>query len=77
MPRRESGFWIGLLMLVQWYHFVAHVGVGQSVDGLKAESPDDKRFANIGNRLFADMKLTILLNYRAKKLTFYGSCSAP
>jgi hypothetical protein len=47
---------------------------GQGVDRLKSESPDDKRFANIGNRLFAEMKLTILLNYRAKKLTFYGSC---
>jgi hypothetical protein len=49
---------------------------GQGVYRLKAESPDDKRFANIGNRLFADMKLTILLDYRAKKLTFYGSCPA-
>jgi Aspartyl protease len=65
------------------YSFRAPVGfgpfslpAGQSVNGLKATSPDDKRFANIGNRLFADMKLTILLNYRAKKLTFYGSCPA-
>jgi Aspartyl protease len=63
------------------YSFKAPVGfgpfsltAGQVVVRLKAESPDDKRFANIGNSLFADMKLTILLNYRAKKLTFYGSC---
>lgn len=62
------------------YSFNAPVGfgpfslpAGQGVDRLKA-SPDDKRFANIGNRVFADMRLTILLNYRAKKLTFYGSC---
>jgi hypothetical protein len=65
------------------YSFKAPVGfgpfslpAGQGVVQLKAESPDDKRFANIGNRLFADMKLTMLLNYRAKKLTFYGSCPA-
>jgi hypothetical protein len=65
------------------YSFQAPVGfgpfsvpAGQRVDRLKAESPDDKRFANIGNRLFAEMKLTILLNYRTKKLTFYGSCPA-
>ena len=65
------------------YSFKAPVGfgpfslpAGQGVDRLKAESADDKRFANIGNSLFADMKLTILLNYRAKKLTFYGSCPA-
>ena len=65
------------------YSFNAPVGfgpfslpAGQGVVRLKAESPDDKRFANIGNRLFADMKLTILLNYRAKTLTFYESCPA-
>jgi Aspartyl protease len=65
------------------YSFNAPVGfgpfslpAGQGVVRLKAESPDDKRFANIGNRLFADMKLTILLNYRAKRLTFYGRCPA-
>jgi Aspartyl protease len=65
------------------YSFKAPVGfgpfslsAGQGVDRIKAESPDDKRFANIGNRLFADMKLTILLDYRAKKLTFYRGCPA-
>jgi hypothetical protein len=65
------------------YSFKSPVGFGpfslpggQGVDRLKAENPDDKRFANIGNRLFAEMKLIILLNYHAKKLTFYGSCPA-
>jgi Aspartyl protease len=65
------------------YLFKAPVGfgpfslpAGQGVVRVKAGSPDDKRFANVGNRLFADMKLTILLNYRARKLTFYGSCPA-
>jgi hypothetical protein len=41
---------------------------------MKAGSKDDKRFANVGNQLFADMQLKILLNYRDKRLTFYGSC---
>jgi hypothetical protein len=65
------------------YSFEAPVGfgpfslpAGQGVYEIKAERPDDKRFANIGNRLFAEMRLTILLNYRVKKLTFYGSCPA-
>ena len=63
------------------YSFNAPVGfgpfslpAGQGVNRLKAESPDDKRLANIGNRLFADMRLTILLDYHGRKLTFYGSC---
>jgi hypothetical protein len=66
------------------YAFNAPVGfgpfslpVGQDVSRLKTESHDDKRFANIGNRLFADMRLTILLDYRARNLSFYGSCPAP
>ena len=65
------------------YLFEAPVGfgpfslpAGQGADRLKAESPDDERFVNIGNRLFADLKLTILLNNRAKTLTFFGSCTA-
>ena len=63
------------------YSFEAPVGfgpfslpAGQLVNRIKAESKDDKRFANIGNQFFAEMKLKILLNYPAKKLTFYGSC---
>lgn len=30
--------------------------------------------ANIGNRLFAEMKLKLLLDYRDKVITFYGDC---
>ena len=30
--------------------------------------------ANVGNRLFAAMKLKMLLDYRAKSMTFFGSC---
>lgn len=63
------------------YSFEAPVGfgpfslpAGQLVDRIKAKSKDDKRFANVGNQFFSDMKLKILLNYPASKLTFYGSC---
>jgi hypothetical protein len=65
------------------YVFGAPVGfgpfslpAGQIVNRIKAPSTADKRIANVGNRLFADMKLKILLNYRAKKLVFYGDCNA-
>ncbi len=65
------------------YSFEASVGfgpfslpAGQVVDRIKAESKDDKRFANVGNKLFADMGLKVLLDYREKRLTFYGSCSS-
>jgi len=30
--------------------------------------------ANIGNRLFAVMKLEILLDYPARRITFFGHC---
>ncbi len=32
--------------------------------------------ANIGNQLFAGMKLKMLLDYKAKLMTFYGGCRA-
>ena len=34
----------------------------------------DERVANIGNKLFAAMKLKMLLDYRAKVMTFYSRC---
>jgi hypothetical protein len=34
----------------------------------------DDRIANVGNRLFAAMKLKILFDYRGKRVTFYGEC---
>jgi hypothetical protein len=37
-------------------------------------APPDGRVANIGNKLFAAMKLKMLLDYRAKLMTFYGDC---
>jgi Aspartyl protease len=65
------------------YSFEAPVGfgpfslpAGQLVNRIRAESKDDKRFANVGNQLFAEMGLKILLSYRDKRLTFYGSCPA-
>jgi Aspartyl protease len=63
------------------YAFEAPVGfgpfslpAGQLVNRIKAESKDDQRFANVGNQLFAQMGLKVLLSYRDKRLTFYGSC---
>jgi hypothetical protein len=34
----------------------------------------DERVANIGNKLFAGMNLKMLLDYRARMMTFYGKC---
>jgi len=67
------------------YSFDAPVGfgpfslpAGQLVNRIKAGSENDKRFANVGNQLFAEMGLKILLSYRDKRITFYGGCpSAP
>lgn len=65
------------------YAFGAPVGfgpfslpAGQIVNRMTTSNTSDKRLANIGNRLFAEMKLKILLNYRTKKLVFYGDCHA-
>lgn len=35
----------------------------------------DTRVANIGNRLMADLKLKLLLDYPGRKMTFYGDCA--
>jgi len=40
----------------------------------KASRATDMRVANIGNQVFAAMKLKIILNYPAKRLLFYGNC---
>ncbi len=47
---------------------------GEIVKLGKPAGDDDKRVANIGNPLFAAMKLKILLDYRARQITFYGHC---
>jgi hypothetical protein len=47
---------------------------GQSVTVRAADGTMDTRMANIGNPVFAAMKLKVLLNYRAKLITFYGDC---
>ena len=49
---------------------------GQVVTLGKPASATDQRAANIGNRLFADLKLKILLDYPARRITFYGNCPA-
>ncbi len=47
---------------------------GQSVTLRSAGEASDTRVANIGNKLFAAMKLKMLLNYRDGIMVFYGDC---
>ena len=47
---------------------------GQLVMLTKASSATDKRVANIGNQLFAEMNLKLILDYPAKRMLFYGNC---
>lgn len=47
---------------------------GQVVTIHRGQEPADGRIANIGNRLFAAMKVRILLDYRGRTITFYGDC---
>ena len=47
---------------------------GQSVSVYPSAGSADTRLANIGNTLFAQMKLKILFNYRTRLMTFYGDC---
>jgi hypothetical protein len=46
---------------------------GQTVTLRDAGGSADVR-ANVGNKLFAAMKLKMLLNYRSRTLAFYGDC---
>jgi len=64
------------------YTFNAPVGFGPftlppgEVVTVRNESGSDStRVANVGNALFAAMKLKMLLNYRGRTMTFYGDCS--
>lgn len=47
---------------------------GQAIKVIKGTGAPESRIANIGNRLFADMKLKMLLDYRNHLITFYGGC---
>lgn len=47
---------------------------GQPVTLAKIPGAADTHLANIGNRLFAAMRLKMLLDYKAKQMTFYGDC---
>ena len=47
---------------------------GQTVSVYPGAGSADTRLANIGNQLFAQMKLKILFNYRTRLMTFYGDC---
>jgi hypothetical protein len=46
---------------------------GQVVTVRKPQG-SDQRAANIGNKLFAAMKLKMLLDYKSRVMTFYGDC---
>lgn len=47
---------------------------GQLVTLRPTQDAGNTRAANIGNKLFAAMKLKLLLDYRSRVLTFYGAC---
>ncbi|MGN6515484.1 MAG: retropepsin-like aspartic protease [Rhizomicrobium sp.] len=47
---------------------------GQVVTLRSTKKPGEDRIANAGNKIFAAMKLRILLDYRARQMTFYGDC---
>ena len=47
---------------------------GQVVTVYPGAGSADTRLANIGNPLFAQLKLKILFNYRSRLMTFYGDC---
>ena len=48
---------------------------GQVVTLKPNHGSGDERVANIGNKLFAAMKLKMLLDYKNRLMTFYGDCS--
>ncbi len=47
---------------------------GEIVTLRNEEGSTDTRVANIGNKIFAAMGLKMLLDYRARQMTFYGDC---
>ncbi len=47
---------------------------GEIVTLRAVKGSSDTRLANIGNKLFAAIKLKLLLDYRARLMTFYGDC---
>jgi hypothetical protein len=48
---------------------------GQRVFAHKQPDPSAGRVANVGNALFAELKIKILLDYRERLMAFYGDCS--
>jgi hypothetical protein len=47
---------------------------GQLVTLRPTQDAGGTRAANIGNKLFAAMKLKLLLDYKSRAVTFYGAC---
>lgn len=63
------------------YRLAAPVGfgpfslpAGQAVTIHAEQGSRKTRVANIGNKLMAEMKLKVLLDYRARRMAFYGAC---
>jgi hypothetical protein len=48
---------------------------GQAVTVRDDVGSTDTRVANVGNRVLADMKLKMLLDYPARRITFWGDCA--
>jgi len=47
---------------------------GQPVFVRKQQDDAAGRVANVGNALLAEMKIKMLLDYRSRRMTFYGDC---
>jgi hypothetical protein len=48
---------------------------GQSVMLTDDEGSAETRLANVGNRLLAAMQVKLLLDYRSRRIAFYGDCA--
>ena len=48
---------------------------GQAVTVRDEVGSATTRIANVGNPTYAALKLKVLLDYRARRMTFYGDCS--
>jgi len=48
---------------------------GQTVTLSSNEGSPETRLANVGNKLFASMRLKLLLDYRENQIAFFGDCA--
>jgi hypothetical protein len=52
-------------------HFELPPGTAVTVRNVKGSSTN---LANVGNKLFASMNLKMMLDYRHRRMTFFGDC---